>query len=123
MTRKEYAVKSMEDLVQLLKEGDMDKFVGYMNQVVEALYNDQSDDAASKIIFKKPIDKEKLSEPLHKTYRDLAYGAMLEAARCNMLIRKLTITRELMNAEEAYFDAMSELEQENDSTFGFDLSI
>lgn len=80
-------------------------------------------DAAFDIIFKKPVDKEKSSEPLHKTYRDIAYGAMLEAARCDLLIRKLEITRELMKAEEAYFDAMSELEQENDSYFGFDLSI
>jgi len=81
--------------------------------------------AVPDIIFKKPkpVNKPKSDEPLHKTYHDLAYGAMLEAARCDMLIRKLEITRDLMRAQEAYFDAMSDLEQENDYTFGFDLSI
>jgi len=80
-------------------------------------------DATPNVGFKKPVNKPKSAEPLHKTYHDLAYGAMLEAARCDMLIRKLEITRDLMRAQEAYFDAMSELEQENSTTFGFDLSI
>lgn len=57
-----------------------------------------------------------------QNYRTLATGAVLDAARCDMLIAKLQATKKLLQAQEEYFVSLSAIEHDN-VQLGFDLSI
>jgi len=64
----------------------------------------------------------KTKKPVYKVYENLAYISSMEATRCHMLIDKLKATIDLLNAQNQYYEVMSNIERENEM-FGFDLNI
>lgn len=65
-------------------------------------------------------EEKKISQA--KIYRDLAYGASMEASRLTMLKIKINAEIKLLNALSEYYDEISELERSNSYFGGFDLN-